>query len=595
MLDLLTTEVGKVRLNDPQDRRWQWVSRALARQLGQRDWEVDQSFAAFAYTSRLSRLPSGATYAIVVCLDESDCTDAGADLRAAVTDAGSQLLGGTVVLRTAGGPVSRVVRAVCVAASPYADGLITMAPKGAGEIVEKAAPVTAPELASDAPDETVRTPDPTRFEGRIWLRQAPVGDDCGQQDLWEAPVQVEEVLSPGDWVITAGRAAPAEDRQIVSVARVEAVVVLDRVAEVSFDRLWTVRSPFPVVPSAAAESGGDLYEVSAEQVDRLLPGPGTAALTQLIPTARVLRAREIEALATGCGDDVARSCVATLRTGRHLIIRGGPGSGRTQLAVAALRHARTSGLCSKTVVVPGCEKRNETEHSAAENFPPNPFDYRPPPYRSASGSELTVSPTPDKPLHRALADARDAGAWTLVEYLRPEAVPCFAAGVASIGARHTAELLADAPPSEYDAPPFGPWRAVVTTSMESAEIARLLGEDLLQLFGVLDLDRSLPAAAKPDSLSPTWFGEDLRTMASRLADLDLPTALTTPGRIHGIVVLGTEFVRVSAQDGVILDLRTAFVWAAQSLLRPSVMAMAAPRWDEIESALYASVDRPLDA
>ncbi|MGW2961358.1 hypothetical protein ACWDGI_23210 [Streptomyces sp. NPDC001220] len=575
MHDLLLTEVSKVRLNDPEDRRWHWASRALARRLGMSDWQQDREFVAGRYTEGLEPLRNEGKYAVVVCLDESECAAAQAELLASVAAADSSLLGGVVILRAAGGPVSTLMSTCSVPDSPYAGELAGFAPQGCGAVVSKA------EQAHPGPGGQVAPPPPPLVppdvvQGRVWVQWEPGGAPPVAVDLWQAP-DGDALLSPGDWVVTVVAGDASVNPAAVAARRVAEADGASATAAMVFDRVWVFPAPVAVPVALGEKAAGGLCELAPGDVESVLPPSGLAGLAHSAPSVRELRARDVVAEATAHAPLTAFRCVAVLRAGRHLVIRGGAGSGRTTLAVALLRQARARGLCSAIKVVAGTEEAHEAMWSPSSS----PFDYRPPDVSSFGTSTATTA------LHQAIGEAYHSGSWCLVDLLRTTSTPRLAAGISAVRARRYTERL-DYPSPWSDAPPErGSWRLVVTTSMSAAALAQSLGDDLLDEFGVVDLDRAPVGPSGDGRTDPS--APALAELARRLAALDAPAGLMTPGKLRAVAELAAENIRTAAQAGVTLDADHAFLMAAESLLLPVALAAGEEVWRTIERGLLGDL------
>ncbi|WP_415940086.1 hypothetical protein [Streptomyces sp. 039-1] len=575
MHDLVLTEVSKVRLADPEDRRWHWVSRALARRLGVSDWQLDQEFVAGRYTQGLEALRKGGKYAVVVCLDESECTAAHAELLAAVAAVDSSLLGGVVVLRAAGGPVSTLVSTCSVPDSPYSGKLASFAPPECYAIVPKTEQVHAGPGGPTAPP-TLPLISPDVVQGQVWVQWEHGGIPPGPLDVWQAPGG-DTSLSPGDWVVTVVSGDASTNPVAVAARRVGEVDGEAATANVAFDRVWVFPAPVAVPAALGEEAARGLCGLASDGIESLLPPSGLAGLVQAAPSVRGLHARDIAAETTAYAPMTASRCVAVLRAGRHLIIRGGAGSGRTTLAVALLRQARARGLCSAIRVVAGTEEAHEAMWSSSNN----PYDYRPPNVSPFGASRATTA------LHQAIGEAHHSGAWCLVDLLRTTSAPRLAAGLSAIRAHQYTERI-DYPSLWSDAlPERGPWRLVVTTSMSPATLAQALGDDLLYEFGVVDLDRppvEPSGDGRTEPSAPAWT-----ELTRRLAALDAPAGLMSPGKLRAVAGLAAENVRTAAQAGVMLDADHAFLMAAESLLLPGALAAGEEVWRTIEKGLLGDL------
>ncbi|MGW3092261.1 hypothetical protein ACWDCC_02315 [Streptomyces sp. NPDC001102] len=570
MHDLVLTEVSKVRLADPEDRRWHWVSRALARRLGVSDWQLDQEFVAGRYSEGAEPLWKRGKYAVVVCVDERECSVAHADLLAAVAAADSSLLGGIVVLRAAGGPASTLVSACSVPDTPYTDMLTSFAPQGRGVVVPKAA------QAQPDPVEPVGQSTPTRIrsdvvQGRVWIQWEHGGVLPVPVDLWQAPAD-DARLSPGDWVVTVVAVDDSTNPAAVAARRVAEV---DETT-VAFDRVWVFPMPVTVPAALGEEAALGPCELASAGIESVLPPSGLAGLMRAAPSMRGLQARDIAALTTAHTPVTASRCVAVLRAGRHLIIRGGAGSGRTTLAVALLRQARARGLCSAIRVVPGTEEAHEAMWSPSNN----PFDYLPPDECRLGASTASTA------LHQAIGEAYQSGFWCLVDLLGDRSAPRLAAGLSAVRAHQHTERVDYAPLWSDALPERGPWRIVVTTSMSPAALMRSLGDDLMYEFGVVDLDGPLVELADDgtiDPSAPTWA-----EMTRRLAALNGPAGLVSLGKLRAVAGLAGENIRTAAQADVMLDAVYAFLMAAESVLLPSALAVGEDVWQKIKEGLLGN-------
>ncbi|MCX3287306.1 hypothetical protein OR263_11380 [Streptomyces sp. NEAU-H22] len=575
MHDPVLTEVSKVRLADPEDRRWHWVSRALARHLGMSDWQLDQEFVAGRYTEGLEPLRRGGKYAVVVCLDESECTAAHAELLAAVADVDSSLLGGVVVLRAVDDAMPTWVSACSVPDSPYADKLAGFAPQGRCAIVPKA------EQAPPGPAGPVTPPTPPLVssdvvQGQVWVQWEHGGVPPGPVDFYEGPGG-DTSLSPGDWVVTVMAGDALTDPAAVAARRVGEVEGEASTATVVFDRVWVFPAPVAVPAAGGEEAARGLCGLAPGGLESLLPPSGLAGLAQAAPSVRGLHARDIAAEANAHALMTASRCVAVLRAGRHLIIRGGAGRGRTTLALALLRQARARGLCSATRVIPGTEEAHEAMWSSSSS----PFDYRPPGVAPFGATTATTA------LHQAIGEAYHSGAWCLVDLLGTTSVPRLAAGLSAVRVRQNTERIDHPSPWPDAVPERGPWRLVVTTSMSPAALAQALGDDLLYEFGVVDLDRppgGPPGDGMTDPSAPAWA-----ELTRRLAALDAPAGLMTPGKLSAVAGLAAENIRTAAQADVMLVADHAFLLAAESLLLPGALAAGEEVWRTIEKGLLGDL------
>ncbi|HEU0088778.1 MAG TPA: hypothetical protein VFQ77_14225 [Pseudonocardiaceae bacterium] len=591
MANLVESEAVKVRLGDPEDRRWLWVAKALAAQLGIRGAERDQAVAAVRFVAPLSalgRLVGGesARFAVVVCVDAADCAAAVTEARRLVAGGESHLESVVVVLR-AGGALDASVRYVLVASGcEVTQRLAGLAPEGSVEIVDRieaAEPAPGEVAPGVVPDEGTAV----ALDLTLWVRMLAGQEESG--DFWLAPANAASAVGPGDWVVGARPTGDGGAVAAVSVARVGSVARAGDLTAISFDRFRRLPADAPapgVHLDTLPDDPHELVEVPAAALGTLIPGVGPEFLIQLPATLGALTAAAIARLLPAQYGDIAAQSVAALRAGRHVILRGTSGAGTTEVGLAVLRHARELGISPDVLVVPG--RGPAGVHGAPTDGPPyaDPFGYRP---STDYGQDLRARPTPTDV---AVYGAARSGTWILVDDLRREGAPGLVAGFGAAVAEAYSDATRNGGVPPIAGAPGGNWRMVVTTSLSVADIADLIGDGLVGWFAILDLDQ-VPPSGEPDQ---SWddfapeLGADGTLLVRRLELLNIPQLSASPGRMRGVVRLAVESLRVALQEGRSLSGREALLGALDVLVRPILTGTSGqgqPSWAEVDAAMSA--------
>jgi hypothetical protein len=554
--------------------------------------ERDQAVAAVRFVTPLSTLgglvgDESARFAVVVCLDAADCAAAVTEARRLVAGGGSRLESVVVVLR-AGGALDASVRYVLVARGcEVTQRLAGLAPEGSVEIVDRIeAAETAPGevLPGAVPDEGTAV----ALDVTLWVRMLAGQEEPG--DFWLAPANVAAAVGPGDWVVGARPTGDGGAVAAVSVARVGSVAMAGDLTAISFDRFRRLPVDTPAAGvhlNAPPEGPHELVEVPAAALGTLIPGVTPEFLTQLPATLGALTAAAITRLLPARYGDVAAQCVAVLRAGRHVILRGASGAGTTEVGLAVLRHAIEVGISPDVLVVPGRGPAGEYGASAdGPRYPPNPFDY---PSSTGYAQDLGTRPTP---ANVAVYGAARSGTWILVDDLRREGVPGLVAGFGAAVAEAYSDAARHGGVPPIAGAPGGNWRMVVTTSLSVADIADLFGDGLVGWFAILDLDQ-VPPPGEPDQ---SWddfapeLGADGTLLVRRLELLNIPQLSASPERMRGVVRLAVENRRVALQEGRSLSGREALLGALDVLVRPMLTGTSGrgqPSWAEVDAAMSA--------
>ena len=568
-LRLVEREASKVRVDVPDDRRWHWVARALARDLASEHDERDETFTALmcpatpdAIASRLESVT--AKVAALICRDRACLDIATPAVHEVLETIESQLEGVLVLLRDDGTATTSVMTALYVPGSRFAAALAALAGGDSHCVMVERKPPAPPPQAEEEP--SLEQDAQPAITGSMWAYGPAAGSWASGSDVLELPHALARDVQAGDWMLMVQADAHGEQWATDAVRVQRKLQGRPTTTTVLFDRAWSFPEPVPVnVPWPASQRR--LTELSERDFSNLLPEPGIPELQQTPATLRELRTSDVAALASMHDLKPVSRAVAALRAGSHVVLGGSAASQKRALGISLLRTAQQCGICSDVAVLAGGQQRTAPAPSSADNSssypPPYSFDYE---ARSSDRRDHNSDQEMPAGLDAAVTAASESGTWVLVEDLSAGSADALTAGIAAAHAALTQKAVLAQGTPVYEQGWAGTWRLIITTSLPHHEIRRLLGAEISAWFSIIGIEAEPVVTADATLLTrvSAEFGPDGEGLLRQLLRRDLPVAARTPDAILRILRLAAECRRTSIEDGIRVSDTEALAYALAS-------------------------------
>lgn len=466
-------EVVKVDVSDPASRRWGWVASYLGQCLDIPRAERTRKIRALVFPGADGHQVGKAQLthvecAILVVTLPSHAEAAAGIASAIVADPSTPLSCALVVTWNASAP--RLVGAVALAGGRWTGNLAAFLSPVQPTMVE-AAPEdddSTGQKADEAPEPSAEA-GPLVLDGQAWLiainESRLIGDLVGVDLPVDAKRRPLIEIAAGDWLALASLET-SEPPGVFCIARVATVTERATSTVAVFDRAHMM--PVHALGLLTVEhgtnfSGQRAMTVPTSDIGRMLMAAGVTDPGRMMSSPSRLTANSVRDNAPELilPRRTVLACTSSLASGRNLILRGEPGTGKSTLAWALAGAAQRIGLLPSTAQSVDKNESDRVDRTASSGYPPDPFDYRPSDYRQ---SEAANTPPPAQGPVWAIVD--DLTASQAVERCER--------------AFETAALTDDSG--------WGTGRVIVTTCMSRHALAEHLGPAMMHRFAVVEIE-----------------------------------------------------------------------------------------------------------
>ena len=527
-------EMAKVDIGDPANRRWGWVASYLGQCLDIPRAERTRKIRALVFPGAdgheagKTQLTNVECAILVTTLPSHAETVAG--MASAMVADPSTPLSCALIVTWENAAAPRLAGAVALSGDRWTGNLATFLSPVEPTMVEPTMVEAASEDDDSAGREAGEAPEasaeksPLVLDGQAWLiainESRLIGNLVGVDLPLDAKLHSLPEIAAGDWLALVSLETP-EPPGVFCIARVATVTQRATSTVAVFDRahMMPVRTfDLLTVEYGADFSGHRAVTVPTSDIGRMLVAAGVTDPGSMKSSPSRLTADSVR-------ESVPRlilprrtvlACTSSLASGRNLILRGEPGTGKSALAWALASAAQRIGLLPSTAQSVDKNESDRADHTASGGYPPNPFDYRPPDYRQSEAA--SASPPGQGPV------------WAIVDDL-----------TASQAVERCERAFKTA--ALNDDPGWGSGRIIVTTCMSRHALAEHLGPATMHRFAVVEIE--------PPRTSADWsrlidiHGQGLpRAARARLLELAesgavTPGALINLGRqVNCLLVIG---------------------------------------------------------
>ena len=306
------------------------------------------------------------------------------DYKAAIRDSSKGVQAALLIVRRDGvvpdatiddaGEHARVVAIVARENADHLDDLKSMAPNAALFEVPDASPLSPSATGDGDPggfgqSSLTRASDEMVFDiatpGQCWIFLQSDGsryaDVEGASYHFERTTRASgNLLQPGDWILCLR----ASDSRRPDRGRLFGIARIGRV-HAKGDERYAVYDLYWAAPTAVTfgELGGDprptpqnpMTRVDRDFVLAWATKAGLTTLEQLRIPDLALSLEQVQraSMALVLPDGTLESCLAALRSGKHLLLTGPPGTGKSTLAIALANAAASEGIAASPIVTTG--------------------------------------------------------------------------------------------------------------------------------------------------------------------------------------------------------------------------------------------------
>jgi hypothetical protein len=508
-------ELAKVDIGDPANRRWGWAASYLGQCLDIPRAERTPKIRALVFPGADSNQAVKTQLAKVECAivvaTLPSHAEAAADMASSLIADPSTPLSCILIAIWENASAPRLASAVALLDGPWTGNLAAFLNPVKLKMV-KVALKDDDDLEGHEADEAldVSTEDgPLILDGNA--RLIAINDTHLIGDLIGVDLPIDTNRHPwleiaaADWLALASLGT-SEPPGVFCIARVAIVTQRATSTVVVFDRAHIV--PTHSLDLLSVELGTDFFShrpvtVPTSDIGKILvsagvdPGRMTSSLSRLTCDSVRESAPELIILR-----QTVLACTSSLASGRNLILRGEPGTGKSTLAWALADAAQRIGLLSSPARSVGKDESDGDGYRKTGVYPPNPFDYRASDYRPPAAVSI---PSPGQgPIWAIVDDLTASQAVERCERAFKEAVLT-------------------------DNPVRGAGRVIITTCMPLPALAEHLGPAMMHRFAMVEI--------KPPQESADWsqlldqYGPGL-PVAARARLLELAESGTmTPGAL----------------------------------------------------------------
>ena len=508
-------EMTKVDIGDPANRRWGWVVSYLGQCLDIPRAERTRKIRALVFPGADGH-KGGKTQltdvecAILVATLPSHA-EAAAGMASAMVADPSTLLSCALIVTWEKAAAPRLAGTVALFGGRWTGNLAAFLSPVEPTMVE-AAPGdddSAGQEAGEAPGASAEE-GPLVLDGQAWLIAINESDLIGDLVGVDLPVDAKRhplpKIAADDWLALTSLET-SEPPGVFCIARVATVTQRATSTIALFDRVHVmpVHTFDPLTVEHSTDfSGHRAVAVPTSDIGRMLKAAGVTDPGRMLSSPSRLTADSVRDSAPGLilPHQTILACTSSLASGRNLILRGEPGTGKSTLAWALADAAQRIGLLPLTAQSVDKNDSDRTDRTASSGLPPNPFDYRPPDYRQSEPANTL--PPGQGPVWAILDDLTASQAVERCER-----------------AFKAAALTDD--------PAWGSGRVIVTTCMSRHALAEHLGPATMHRFAVVEIEP--PRAPADWSRLIDIHGQDLpRAARERLLEL-AESGAVTPGAL----------------------------------------------------------------